>query len=474
MWCTYIGGSGDDSPRGGLTLDEQDNVYVVGTTASSNFPTTVGAFQRNLRGTNDAALVKVKMDGSGVVFSTLLGGSGSDGTIMGVRVDASGNVYLAGHTESADFPVTANAAQARLGGQSDCFFAEFSSAASSLVYSTYLGGSQNEFAEHQPWLAPEGTMLLTGSVSSPDFPSTNGAFQRLLKGTSDGFLTKLSAYGRTFIFSTFVGGSGGDFFLMPTVDAQGNIFMVGQTGSQDFPVTADSFQATYGGGQSDGAMAVFSPDGTKLIYATYLGGSGEEMIRSLTLGPNGEVYVVGSTSSSDFPVTSNAAQTHPGGKEDAFVVKLMPRAVGDSDSDGLPDEWEKHYFGSTAACLPNSDPDGDGLTNVQECAAGTDPQQSDTDGDWKSDGAELLAGTDPLDSKSVFSITGLTYSQPGVRIDWSVVSGRAYQAHSSNDFDTWAPCGEIQFATSQDTFLSIMDAGSSGLLRRFYRVEVLP
>lgn len=335
VWCTYIGGSGDDSPRGGLTLDGQDNIYVVGTTASSNFPTTPGAFQRNLKGTNDAALVKVKTDGSGVVFSTLLGGSNSDGTMIGVRVNASGNVYLVGHTESADFPVTANAAQARLGGQSDCYFAEFSSAASRLAYSTYLGGSQNEFAEHQPWLAPDGTMLLTGSVSSPDFPSTKGVFQRLLKGTSDGFLTKLSADGRSFIFSTFVGGSGGDFFLMPTVDAQGNIFIVGQTGSQDFPVTADSFQASYGGGQSDGVMAVFSPDGTKLVYATYLGGSGEDMIRSLTLGPNGEVYLVGSTSSSDFPVMSNAAQTGPGGKEDAFVVKLMPRVVSDSDSDGL-------------------------------------------------------------------------------------------------------------------------------------------
>jgi Tol biopolymer transport system component len=322
LWCTYIGGSGDDFPRGGLAVDKQDNVYVVGEAASSDFPTTPGVFHRNRKGEQDAAIVKLKPDGSALVFSTLLGGSGGDGT-MGVRVDASGDVYVAGHTQSSDFPLTADAPQSKSGGQSDCFLTKISSDGSKLIYSTYLGGAENEFAEHRLFLASDGTVLLTGVTGSSDFPTTEGAFQRSLKGKTDGFLTRLSADGKSFIFSTLLGGSGGEFWLMPTIDVEGNIFVVGQTESQNFPTTPNALQTTYGGGDSDGALAVFSPDGAKLLYATYLGGSGGDLIRSLAPGSNGEVYLVGSTSSKNFPVTPNAAQTTLEGDSDAFTVKLV-------------------------------------------------------------------------------------------------------------------------------------------------------
>ena len=244
LWCTYIGGSGDESPRGGLAIDSQDNLYIVGVTDSANFSTTAGAFQRDRKGTNDAAVAKLKGDGSGLVFSTLLGGSNSEGGI-GARVDKEGCVYVAGHTESSDFPISADAAQPRFGGQSDSYLAKLSSDGTRLVYSTCLGGSQNEFAEHRPWLAADGSFLLTGSAASHDFPTMKGAFQRTRKAGADGFLTRLSADGKAFVSSTFVGGSGNDFFLMPTVDAQGNIFIVGETGSRDFPVTPDAFQPAF-------------------------------------------------------------------------------------------------------------------------------------------------------------------------------------------------------------------------------------
>lgn len=334
LWCTYLGGCW---PRGGLTLDEQGNVYVVGGTDSPDFPTTPGVFQRDLKG-RDAIILKLKPDGSGLVWSTLLGGSDWDG-LMGVRVDRQGDVYVAGHTRSADFPVTAGAPQPTIGGESDSFFAKFSSDASKLLYSTYLGGSGNEFAEHQPLLAGDGALrsptssiLLTGVTASPDFPTTEGAFQRSLQGETDGFLTKLSADGERFIFSTLLGGSGGEFFLMPTLDAEGNILIVGSTTSPDFPVTPDALQREYGGGKGDGVLAVLSPDGSELVYASYLGGSGNDLIRSVALGPNrrarrpnGEVYLVGGTSSKDFPVTPDAFQTTLPGKGAAFVVKLVPR-----------------------------------------------------------------------------------------------------------------------------------------------------
>lgn len=324
IWCTYVGGSGDDFPRGGLALDESDNVYVVGTTNSPNFPTTPGVLQPRLNGPRDSAIVKLKPDGSGLVFATLLGGSGEDDAIMGVRLDKEGNLYVAGHTRSADFPVTPGAAQAKLGGQSDCYLAKLSGDGSRLLYATYLGGSGNEFAEHRPWLTPDGCQLLAGFCGSADFPTTPGAYQRGLRGKGDGFLTKLSPDGDKLVFSTLLGDSGGENLLMPTVDAQGNVYVVGNTSSRDFPVTADALQRAHGGGTEDAALAIFSPDGSKLLLATYLGGAGEEMIRSMALGPRGEIYLVGNTSSDDFPVTPGALQTRNGGKGDAFLVKLVP------------------------------------------------------------------------------------------------------------------------------------------------------
>jgi len=324
LWCTYVGGSGDDFPRGGLTLDEQDNVYVVGTSTSPNFPTTPEVVQPRLRGPRDSAIVKLRADGSGLVFATLLGGSGEDDAVMGIRLDAAGDLYVAGHTKSADFPVTPEAFQPRLGGQSDCYLAKLSRDARKVLWATYLGGSGNEFAEHRPWLTPDGSLLLAGFCGSADFPTTPGAFQRKLNGKSDGFLTKLAPDGRSLVFSTLLGGSDTENWLMPTVDRQGRIYVVGSTGSRDFPVTPDALQPRFGGGREDAALAIFSPDGSKLLYATYFGGGGEEMFRSLALGPSGELYLVGNTSSDDFPATPGAVQTRHAGKGDAFVMKLVP------------------------------------------------------------------------------------------------------------------------------------------------------
>jgi len=324
IWCTYVGGSGDDFPRGGLTLDKQDCVYVVGTSDSADFPTTAGVVQPRRNGPRDSAIVKLSVDGSQLLLGTLLGGSGDDDAIMGVQLDSLGNLYVAGHTKSPDFPVTPQAAQRRLAGQSDCYFAKLSPDARRVLYATYLGGSGNEFAEHRPWLCADGSVLLAGFCGSADFPTTAPAYQRKLNGPSDGFLTKLSPDGSRLVFSTLAGGSGSENFLMPTVDDQGHIWIVGSTSSRDFPVTADAWQKTFGGGKEDGAIAIFSADGRKLLFASYLGGNGDEVIRSLALGADGSVYLVGSTSSTDFPVTARAVQTnYGGGSGDAFVVKLV-------------------------------------------------------------------------------------------------------------------------------------------------------
>ena len=322
LWCTYVGGVGDDFPRGGLAVAPDDTVIVVGTTTSTDFPVTRGVVQRHLRGPRDSAIIKLKGDGTGVVFGTFLGGTGEDDAIMGVRLDAAGNLHLAGHTKSTDFPVTPGAAQATPGGASDCYLALLSPNTDRILRATYLGGSGNEFAEHRPWLMADGSLLLAGFCGSADFPTSSGAFQPGRNGPGDGFLVRWAADGKRFVFATLLGGSGGENWLMPTVDARGRIYVVGNSSSRDFPVTAEAVQRTYGGGANDGAMAVFSADGSQLLYATYLGGSGDEMIRSLTLGPTGDVWLVGSTTSQDFPVTDDALQRRYGGGGDAFIVHL--------------------------------------------------------------------------------------------------------------------------------------------------------
>jgi hypothetical protein len=324
VWCTYVGGKMDESPRGGLALDASDNVYVVGTTNSPDFPTTRDVVGPRLNGPRDSFIVKLRANGSGLLFSTCLGGSDEDDAIMGIRLDADSSIYVAGHTKSRDFPVTDGAPQGHLGGQSDCYLAKVSPDGRHLMYSTYLGGTGNEFAEHRLALTPDGCMLLSGVTASPDFPTTNGAFQSAQKGRTDGFLTRLSANGKRWVFSTRVGGSENDNLLMPTLDARGNIYLVGNTGSPDWPTTSNALQRKFGGGKEDGVLAVVSPDGEKLLYCTYLGGRGDEIIRSIEFGAPGVVYLVGNTSSEDFPVTGEALQGDCRGKGRMFLVKLIP------------------------------------------------------------------------------------------------------------------------------------------------------
>lgn len=319
LWSTFVGGRQEDWPRGGIALDGEDNVFIAGGTESRGFPVTAGAFQSELRGGRDGAVVKLAAGGSKLLYATLLGGSGWDG-LMGVRVDARGCAYVAGHTKSSDLPVTPGAPQPKHAGQSDAFFAKLSPDGKSLVYATYLGGGGNEWAEHPPLLLKDGSVVLAGSVGSDDFPTTPGAFQRRKKGRSSGFVAKLSPDGKRFVFSTILGGSGGEFWLQPQIDRAGNIVVVGGVRSRDLPVTPGAIQPQHGGGNDDGAVMILSADGTRLLYGTYLGGRGRDLVRTAAVGPDGALYLAGATNSPEFP----SAQGRPRGT-DAFVVKLVPR-----------------------------------------------------------------------------------------------------------------------------------------------------
>jgi len=325
LWCTYFGRSGEDWPRGGTALDAKGNVIVVGRNTSPDFPGTKGVIQPRPRGRDgDAMIVKISADGRRLLWATLLGGSAWDG-LMGARVDRVGNIYVAGHTRSRDLPVTPGAAQPEAQKDSDVFLASITPDAGRIRYCTYLGGDGNEFAEHRPALLADGSFLLTGVTGSSNFPTTPGAYQRKRNGANDGFLVKLAPDGKRFAFCTLLGGSGGEYFLMPTVGPKGNIYLVGATTSKDFPVTADALQPKFGGGQDDAVLAVLSPDGSKLVYATYIGGPGRDLIRGLAVTKTGEVYLAGNTNSDRLPLISrSAAQPKRKGGHDGLIIKLAP------------------------------------------------------------------------------------------------------------------------------------------------------
>ena len=317
-WCTYTGGGW---PRGGLVLDPQDNVVVVGKATGDNFSTTPGAFQTQRLGTDDGFVLKLTSDGSDAIFSTRIGGSSMDPdeSVLGARLDAAGNISITGIATSTDFPTTPGAAQTVAGGAGsrDGFVARLDPSGSSLIYSSFIGGSSGDLMEHSLVLLPDGSVVVAGVTLSADFPGSGS-----LHGRSDGFLTKVNPSGSAFAFSTYIGGSGTEQILSPVVDSKGNIYVAGMTSSTNLQTTGGALQSTYGGGLTDAVLFVFSPNGN-LIYGTYLGGSGDDLIRGIAIGPGDAVYLVGKTGSDDFPTTPGAFQATRGGGDDGFVTKLV-------------------------------------------------------------------------------------------------------------------------------------------------------
>ena len=220
-------------------MDASGNAYVTGETASSNFGTTDGAFQRSFGGYVDAFVAKLNPAGSTLSYSTYLGGSGRDEP-RGIAVDASGSAYVTGATSETSlvrFPTTSGAAQTAPGGTSDVFVTKSNAAGSALSYSTYLGRSDSESGTAIAVNAA-GNAFITGSTGSADFPTTNGAAQTTSGGASDAFMAKLNPAGSALSYATYLGGSSTDTGSGIAVDGSGNAYVTGDTYSTDFPTTS--------------------------------------------------------------------------------------------------------------------------------------------------------------------------------------------------------------------------------------------
>jgi hypothetical protein len=246
VFSTFFGGSGEEKGLG-ISLDASENIFIIGTTTSANLPTTSGAFDKTLGGSQDLFVTKFNAAGNSLIFSTYLGSNGMDGTLGGLAVDNGRNVYVTGFTESNGYPTTSGAFDSAFSGSNEAFLTKLNAAGSALVYSTYLGGSNIEYGR-SVGVDAIGNAMVTGYTKSANWPITNDAYDRTFSGDQDIFLTLLNPAGKGLLYSTYVGGSGADRTSAGLAqDAYGNVFIIGSTGSTNFPKTSGAYDRTYGG-----------------------------------------------------------------------------------------------------------------------------------------------------------------------------------------------------------------------------------
>lgn len=322
VYSTFLGGRLNDSGSD-IAIDASGSAYVTGTTTSTNFP-LLNPIQGSNAGSDDAFVTKVNAAGTALVYSTYLGGINSDSG-FGVAVDSLGNAHVTGTTFSPNFP-TANAFQPARAGGWEAFVTKLNATGNAFVYSTYVGGSivadLFDFGEDGQAIAVDGdgNAYVTGQTTTVDFPTFNARQSFYAGGFTDAWVGKFSPSGSR-IFVSYLGSTGSDHGDSVAVDPSGNIFVTGVTGSSgsSFP-TVNAIQST-SAGSNDGFVTKMSPDGLTLLYSTYIGGTNSDLARAIAVDSNGNAYVAGSTSSTNFP-TANAFQAASAGPDDAFVLKI--------------------------------------------------------------------------------------------------------------------------------------------------------
>jgi hypothetical protein len=336
LYSTYLGSTGFGGVVDwghGIAVDASGGVYVAGTTSSTDFITTPGAFQPTSPllfspGLDNAFVAKIdpsQVGSASLVYSTYLNGPNGTGESWGdgIAVNASGNAYVTGGTYSSDFPTTASAFQRIYGGGGeDAFLTELNGNGSALVYSTFLGGAGTDFGEGIA-LDAAGNAYVTGTTQSANFPTTSDAYQNTYGGLIDAFVTKLNPSGSTLVYSTFLGGSNTDEALGIAVDAAGNAYVAGDTVSANLPTTPGALQPTKGGGY-DAFFTKLNGSGSALVYSSYLGGSSDDFGNGIAVDAAGNAYVCGETASANLPTTPGALQQTYGGNADASVAKIDP------------------------------------------------------------------------------------------------------------------------------------------------------
>src|SRR5262249_50917285 len=343
VYCGYIGGAANDEGWG-IDVDAAGNAYVTGVTASdeASFPVKVGP-RLTFGGGNDAFVAKVKADGTALVYAGYIGGADDD-FATAIAVDTAGNAYVTGYTESdqTTFPVKVGP-PLTFSGARDAFVAKVKTDGTAFVYAGYIGGTGTDQGTGIA-VDATGNAYVSGFTSSDEasFPVKVGPALFYRGGAEDGFVAKVKRDGTALVYVGYIGGAASDAATGIAVDAAGNAYVVGGTASDasSFPVLAGP-GLVYGGGLADAFVAKGKADGTRLLWAGYIGGDGFDQGNAIAVDAGGSVYVAGSTSSAatSFPVTVGPDLTYGGGQFDAFVAKIS----------GKPDLIESKISDAAAA-----------------------------------------------------------------------------------------------------------------------------
>jgi pimeloyl-ACP methyl ester carboxylesterase len=322
VYAGFLGGSGTDVGWG-IAVDADGNAYVTGYTWSRNFPAVVGP-DTSYNGNRDAFVAKVNPSGTGLVYAGFLGGSDRDEG-QGIAVDADGNAYVTGVTDSRNFPAVVGPDTSYNGGYFDAFVAKVNPSGTGLVYAGFLGGSDWDVGEGIA-VDADGNAYVTGATDSRNFPAVVGP-DTSYNGYYDAFVAKVNPSGTGLVYAGFLGGSDIDGGSDIAVDADGNAYVTGWTSSSNFPAVVGP-DTSYNGGSYDAFVAKVNPSGTGLVYAGFLGGSDEDVGLAIAVDADGNAYVTGGTTSRNFPAVVGPDTSYNGDPYDAFVAKVNPSGTG--------------------------------------------------------------------------------------------------------------------------------------------------
>lgn len=330
VYSVYFGGSLSEEGRG-IAVTAAGEAFIAGNTWSADFPVTSGAYQKSLASKflPDAFLVRLRKTGT-IRYATYLGGADYD-TALDVAADAQGRATITGQTSSKNFPVTGGAVQKTNKGGFDAFVARFDTnafGAPSLLFSTYLGGSNTDAAESVA-ISSSGSSYVTGTTESANFPVKNAWQPAFGGGVRDAFVARISADGMTLVYATFLGGQFQDMGRGIAVSSIGSAYVTGYTEGGSFPSKGGTFDPSYNGAPccgpdtGDAFVARFSASGS-LAASTFLGGGRQDDPNAIAIAPNGDVAVAGTTRSDDFPALHavQAAPSPAGGTPNAFVTRM--------------------------------------------------------------------------------------------------------------------------------------------------------
>lgn len=317
LFSTYIGGAYNDYGTS-LAIDAVGTIHTTGFTESADFPTTAEAYDESYNGGCDAYVLGLSADGSELNYSTFIGGSNMD-TGNQIVTDTEGSIIVTGRTLSVNLPISQDALDSSLGGESDAFVLELKNDGSELQYLTFVGGSSCDCGNAIA-IDPSGGIILGGYTNSFDFPTTDGSYDERHNGGYDAFILRLYANETGVSHSTFLGGGESDNCLAITLDDDGDIYTTGTTRSVGFPTTAWANDTTFNGDR-DVYIVKLSADVSVLLHSSFLGGSSTDEGEAIVLDSSDRVIIAGFTNSADFPTTAGGADI-AFNLTDAFVVGL--------------------------------------------------------------------------------------------------------------------------------------------------------